>query len=70
VNTVVYFQTSLKCLYTVVGNKPTFKYIVYYAVLLFIHNFHIRTFAMYSLVKTLTLIKNIQFEKSQNLKVL
>jgi len=39
---------------------------VYNAVLLFIHNFHIHTFTMKSLVKTLTLIKNMKFEKSQN----
>jgi hypothetical protein len=43
---------------------------VFNAVLLFIHHFHISTFTMYGLVKTLTLIKNMQFEKSQNLKVL
>jgi len=64
-NTVVSFQNSLNYLYTEI--KHFFKYIVlmpYYCLYI------IFTLVQWSLVKILTLIKNMEFEKSQNQKVL
>lgn len=65
-NTVVSFQNSLKYLYTEIKQLLSIWFLMLYYFLYIIFTLVHLYFIMYDLVKILTLIKNMEFGKSQN----
>lgn len=65
-NTVVSFQNSLKYLYTEIKQLLSIWFLMLYYYLYIIFTLVHLYFIMYDLVKILTLIKNMEFGKSQN----
>lgn len=65
-NTVVSFQNSLKYLYTEIKQLLSIWFLMLYYCLYIIFTLVHLYFIMYDLVKILTLIKNMEFGKSQN----
>jgi len=65
-NTVVSFQNSLKYLYTEIKQLLSIWFLMLYYFLYIIFTLVHSYFIMYDLVKILTLIKNMEFGKSQN----